>query len=125
MGTFTIGKLAEAAGVNVETVRYYERRGLLAQPERDGPGYRQYGAADLWRLQFVRRGKDLGFTLAEIAELVAAGSTEEVLQAAQAKIEAVDARQRELAGRRARLERLVELCAGGDAADCAGLRVVS
>ena len=70
MGSFTIGRLAETAGVNVETVRYYERRGLLEQPPRPGQGYRQYSDADVWRLQFIRRGKDLGFTLAEIAELL-------------------------------------------------------
>src|SRR5436853_6538348 len=63
VGTYTIGKLAEAAGVNVETVRYYERRGLLEQPERDGGGYRQYNAGDLWRLQFIRRGKQLRLTV--------------------------------------------------------------
>ena len=123
MGTYTIGKLAEAAEVNVETVRYYQRRGLLEEPERKGGGYRQYDAGDLWRLQFIRRGKQLGFTLLEISELMAAGSTEDIVRAAQAKIDTVEARQRELAGLRARLEQLVDLCAGGDAADCAGLRV--
>ena len=123
MGTFTIGKLADAAGVNVETVRYYERRGLLVQPDREGPGYRQYGADDVWRLQFIRRGKQLGFTLAEIRELMAAGSTDAILRAAQAKIDSVAARQRELADLQGRLEQLVDLCQRGDAVDCAGLRL--
>ncbi len=65
MGTYTIGELARAAGVNVETVRFYERRGLLRQPER-GHGYRRYPQSDLDRLRFVRRAKELGFSLAEL-----------------------------------------------------------
>jgi MerR family mercuric resistance operon transcriptional regulator len=125
VGSFTIGKLAEAAGVNVETVRYYERRGLLEQPAREGPGYRQYSPTDVWRLQFIRRGKELGFTLGEIDAFIAAGSPDEILRAAKAKIEAVEARQRELAGLRGRLEQLVDLCERGDGVDCAALRVVS
>lgn len=124
MGTFTIGKLAEAADVNVETVRYYERRGLLEQPDRHaGGGYRQYTADDLWRLQFIRRGKALGFTLTEIADLLAAGAAFAVLRAARAKIEAVEIRQRELADLHGRLEQLVDVCEQGDGDDCANLRV--
>ncbi len=99
MGTFTIGKLAEAAGVNVETVRYYERRGLLEQPPRPGQGYRQYSDADVWRLQFIRRGKDLGFTLAEIADLLGPDgerSSDAIRRAARAKIDLVDQRIGEL-----------------------------
>lgn len=124
--TFTIGRLAEAAGVNVETVRYYERRGLLAQPRREGSGYRRYSASELWRLQFIRRAKELGFTLAEIAELLGAtdgGSTAGVLAATRDKIEAVEARQRHLEDLRRRLVELSEICARGDAADCINLRV--
>ena len=128
MSTFTIGKLAEAAGVHVETIRYYERRGLIEQPPRSPSGYRQYSAADLWRLRFIGRGKQLGFTLAEIAEVMGtdqAGSPDSVLAAARAKIAAVDARLAELARVRCRLEQLVELCRHGDDADCVALRVVS
>lgn len=128
MSTFTIGKLAEAAGVHVETIRYYERRGLIEQPPRSPSGYRQYSATDLWRLQFIGRGKQLGFTLAEIAEVMGtdqAGSPDSVLAAARAKIAAVDARLAELARVRCRLEQLAELCRHGDDADCVALRVVS
>lgn len=128
MSTFTIGKLAEAAGVHVETIRYYERRGLIEQPPRSRSGYRQYSAADLWRLQFIGRGKQLGFTLAEIAEVMGtdqAGSPDSVLDAARAKIAAVDARLAELARVRCRLEQLAELCRHGDDADCVALRVGS
>ena len=71
--SMTIGQLASAAGINVETVRYYERRGLLAQPER-GDGYREYSQDDVERLAFVRRAKALGFTLAEIRSLLASAA---------------------------------------------------
>jgi DNA-binding transcriptional MerR regulator len=125
MGTFTIGRLAEAAGVHVETVRYYERRGLIEPPPRSPSGYRQYSAADLWRLQFIARGKQLGFTLTEIADVL--GDTHRtpgaVLTAAQAKIAAVDERIAELARIRCRLEQLADLCRDGDSADCVALRV--
>lgn len=125
MTAFTIGKLAEAAGVHVETIRYYERRGLLAPPPRSASGYRQYSPDDLWRLQFIARGKRLGFTLAEIAEVMspAPASPERVLEAARAKIAAIDERQRELARVRCRLHQLAELCEHGADADCLALRV--
>jgi DNA-binding transcriptional MerR regulator len=138
--SFTIGKLAEAAGVHVETVRYYERRGLIDQPPRGGSGYRQYAADDLWRLQFIGRGKKLGFSLVEIGALLAegcesgdggegapggpgAGSPAAVLAAARAAIEAVDERRRELDRQRCRLEQLAALCQDGADADCVALRI--
>ena len=65
-----IGEVAKRSGVGIETIRYYEREGLLATPERRPSGYRQYDEVVLARLQFVRRTKDLGFTLAEIKELL-------------------------------------------------------
>ena len=127
--TFTIGKLAEAAGVHVETVRYYERRGLLEQPERPpGSGYRRYGPDDLWRLQFIGRGKALGFTLAEIAGLLGTDggrTAADVLAAAERKIAAIDAQRQELDQVRARLVELTERCAGADTNDCESLRVLS
>jgi MerR family mercuric resistance operon transcriptional regulator len=108
--------LAAAAGVHVETVRYYERRGLLEQPPRSGgSGYREYTADDVWRLQLIGRAKQLGFTLAEIGELLDGGrSSSAVLGAARAKLAAVEEQQRSLAVLRARLERLTDLCASGD-----------
>jgi DNA-binding transcriptional MerR regulator len=125
--SFTIGRLAEAAGVNVETVRYYQRRGLLEQPAREGGGYRKYSEADLWRLQFVRRGKELGFSLAEIGELLGdsgARSAAAVLAAARDKIEAVDRRRQELDAVRCRLEQLAAVCErSGDDSDCVALRL--
>lgn len=65
-----IGELAKRVGCNVETVRYYEREGLLAQPERDGSGYRSYGVFHLESLQFIRHGRSLGMKLAEIRQLL-------------------------------------------------------
>src|SRR5437763_1732369 len=121
-----IGELARGAGVNVETVRYYERRGLLDEPPRSPSGYRQYSAEDLWRLQFIGRAKRLGFTLGEIGDLLGAGrSADAVLQAAQAKLASVEVRERELAELRTRLEHLVDLCEGADPGACAGLDVLS
>ena len=66
----TIGALARAAGVGVDTVRFYEREGLLPQPARRASGYRQYTAATVQRLRFIRRAKELGFSLDEVAQLL-------------------------------------------------------
>lgn len=69
--TMTIGALAEAAGVNVATVRYYERRGIMPEPPRTPSGYRQYDMGMVDRIRFIRRTQDLGFTLEEIEGLLA------------------------------------------------------
>ena len=69
MPTFTIGKLAAETGHAVETLRYYERRGLIAPLQRTASGYRVYRPETMRRLHFIRRAKDLGFSLEEIAEL--------------------------------------------------------
>ena len=120
----TIGKLAAAEGVGVETVRFYQRRGLLATPERRSSGYREYSEADRSRLVFIRRARQLGFTLGEIAELLGpaeAQSTQEIAAAAQAKLAAVDAQVRELVQLRCRLRQLVRVCEHGDGQQCAAL----
>jgi MerR family copper efflux transcriptional regulator len=67
----TIGQLADRAGVNIQTVRYYERRGLLLQPARTRAGYRQYPPEAADRLRFIKRAQELGFSLQEIGELLA------------------------------------------------------
>lgn len=69
-GNFTIGRLAKAAGVNVETIRYYQRRGLMTEPRRPHGGVRRYGTADLQRLQFIKSAQRLGFSLGEITDLL-------------------------------------------------------
>jgi MerR family transcriptional regulator, copper efflux regulator len=66
-----IGEVAQCSGLGIETIRYYEREGLLAEPERKPSGYRQYDESAVARLQFIRRTKELGFTLSEIKELLA------------------------------------------------------
>jgi DNA-binding transcriptional MerR regulator len=122
----TIGKLAAAEGVSVETIRFYQRRGLLPQPERRGSGYREYSEADRWRLVFIRRARQFGFTLGEIAELLGpaqAQSTEEIAAAAQAKLTAIEEQVRELMQQRCRLRQLVRVCEHGDGKQCAALRL--
>ncbi len=125
MTGMTIGKLAAAEGVGVETVRFYQRRGLLAEPERRGSGYREYSEADRSRLVFIRRARKLGFTLGEIADLLGqaeAQSTREIAEAAQAKLTAVDAQVRELMLLRCRLRQLVHVCEHGNGQECAALQ---
>jgi len=126
VATYTIGELARAAGVGVETIRFYERRGLLRQPER-GDGYRRYPESDLARLGFIRRAKVLGFTLAEIDELLDSarlGATDDLVTAARSRVEAVAAQIEALREQQRRLEQLAEVCAGGDD-DCLTLAVAS
>lgn len=123
---YTIGTLARLSGVSVETVRYYERRALLEQPPR-GDGYRRYSEADVERLRFVRRAKELGFTLAEIKDLLAAaecGSAAAILAAARSKHFQVEERIAELDALRARLDTLVRTCERGDE-NCVGLDVAA
>lgn len=122
----TIGQLAHEAGVGVETIRYYERRGLLREPPRTPSGYRQYDASDLWRLRYIARAKHLGFTLSEVAGLLGAdgdATTEAVVATARRRLEALAAQQVALAETRARLERLLDVCQRRDGTDCRSLTV--
>lgn len=113
--------------MRVETIRYYERRGLYSPSRRAAPaGYRLYDDADLWRLETMARAKRLGFTLAEITELFGPGhhrSPDEVLDTAHAKLAAVNEQLRTLAGQRCQLRRLVEVCRHGDGEACLALRL--
>jgi DNA-binding transcriptional MerR regulator len=126
MTGLTIGKLAAAEGVGVETVRFYQRRGLLSQPERRGSGYREYSETDRARLVFIRRARRMGFTLAEISELLGpaeANSASEIARAAQSKLAAIDQQVRELELLRCRLRRLLHVCEHGSGQDCAALQL--
>jgi MerR family copper efflux transcriptional regulator len=123
MSELTIGKLAAQAGVAVDTVRYYERNGLLPEPPRRASGYRIYPAAAVKRLRFIRRAKTLGFTLAEIGELLALAApradVRKVKHAAQTKLVLLDDKIADLERIRASLRQLVAHCPGhGDSADC-------
>ena len=114
MGTLTSGQVAKEAGVHVETLRYYERTGLLAPPPRSAVGYRQYPPQTVARLGFIRQAQQLGFTLAEIAELLALHDDfmpcADVKARAVAKIAAVDERLAALTAVRDALLALVVRC---------------
>ncbi len=118
MGTMTIGALAHKGGVGVETIRYYQRRGLLQTPDRDGNGLsggmRRYGADDLRRLRFIRQAQGAGFTLEEIRELLtldAVADRDRAQSLARARIVALDGKMAELQAARAALTRLADDCA--------------
>ncbi len=122
----TIGQLAFDAGVHVETIRYYERRGLLREPPRTAAGYRQYSSDDRRRLQLIIRAKGLGFTLTEIARLLGADTTttsDAVRLAALAKLRSLDEQLRSVRETRARLELLLAICEDPDDEDCASLHL--
>lgn len=113
-----IGELAERAGVNVQTVRYYERRGLLDDPRTRGSGYREYSDVTLERLRFIKRAQQLGFTLGEIGELLelrlTPGTTAaDVKSRAESKIEEVEDKIRDLEQIRHALTHLAGQCHGG------------
>ncbi|MEO8547137.1 MAG: MerR family DNA-binding protein [Sphingomicrobium sp.] len=116
----TIARLGAAAGVGVETVRYYQRRGLLAVPSSAG-AVRRYDADDVRRLRFIRRAQGAGFTLDEIGELLALDRTNDrarVRALATERVAALDARIAELEQSRAALERLRSTCASGRKGPC-------
>ena len=120
MADMMIARLAQTAGVGVETVRYYQRRGLLAVPGSAG-GVRRYGEQDVRRLRFIRMAQAAGFTLEEIGELVALDRTEDrarVRALAASRLDALDARIAELEEARAALRRLAAACAAGDRGAC-------
>jgi MerR family copper efflux transcriptional regulator len=122
--TMTIGELASAAGVNVETIRFYEREGILPEPPRTPTGYRQYSDADRWRLSFIQRGKALGLTLREIAELLGAGearSVDDVVRVATGRLAQVEDDLAALERTRDQLRRLLDTCDTGADADCVDL----
>lgn len=113
----TIGRLAARSGTGAETIRYYERLGLLPKPDRLPSGYRVYREEDVRRLAFIRRAKALGFTLTEIGELLALSTDETVdcgvIRAqARAKITEIDHRIADLMRMRAGLEELARYCPG-------------
>jgi len=125
----SIGKLSRLAGVGIDTVRYYERNGLLAPSARLASGYRRYGDLELARLRFIRRAQKLGFTLKEISSLLnlsARRNVAQVKRAAQAKLDDVNARIADLQRVRDGLALLVEACPGhGRASECPILRALA
>ena len=124
MAAMSISQLARSAGVGVETVRYYQRRGLLPdpRPQKTGAsGIRHYGPEEGRRLRFIRSAQAAGFTLEEIGELLHLDSTDDRARAremARERIEALDARIAELERARAALSRLARECAKGGKGPC-------
>jgi MerR family copper efflux transcriptional regulator len=133
MQSMSIGQLAKNAKVGVDTVRFYEKHGLLPKPQRKASGYRQYSADDARRLVFIRRAKELGFALADIGELLklrgcgdkSSRSVERVRAVAKGKLQTVEAKIAELERMRDVLKDLVSACPGqGDADHCPILRAI-
>jgi MerR family mercuric resistance operon transcriptional regulator len=120
----TIGKVARNAGLAIDTVRYYEREGLIEKPARSAAGYRRYEPEVVLRLRFIRQAKELGFTLSEIRELlalkVAAGkSCADVRARAEAKIADIEQRITQLNRMKRALAKLAAACSGrGPTSEC-------
>jgi MerR family copper efflux transcriptional regulator len=129
--SFTIGTVAKRAGVPIDTIRYYEREGLLPEPLRRASGYRSYNETAVRQLRFIRRAKDLGFTLEEIRDLMALssdrrGGVKAVRKRAEQRLASIDARIAELMRIRKGLQQLVEACPGhGDPEHCPILRALA
>ena len=124
MKPLTIGTLAKQSGVNLETVRFYERRGLLPEPPRSESGYRLYPAEAARRLRFIKRAQGLGFSLNEIEELLSlrlsprAASTQ-VRKRAEAKIEDIEGKIKTLESMKKTLRKLTKACTGcAPASEC-------
>jgi len=116
----TRGGLAHATGVHIETIRFYEKKGILGQPARTAAGYRQYPTKTVQQIHFIKRAQDLGFTLTEIAELLKLRSlpetsSKEVRDMAQEKIALIDQKIRDLRSMRNTLQGLTKRCDGESA----------
>lgn len=127
MATMTVGKLAESTGVNIETVRFYEREGLLPKPERSAGGHRLYGDGDVARLRFIQKAKEVGFTLKEIHDLLFLRDSDlatcgDVSELAKRKLDEISRKITMLTEMRDHLAALVEACPGGEAStDCCSI----
>ena len=114
-----IGELARAAGVGVETIRYYEKEGLLPASARTRSGYRQFGPESLRRLNFIRRARDLGFTLKEVGQLLdlaedRSADAELLRRSALDKVASIDQRIQSLSRMKDSLQKLIDTCCGSD-----------
>lgn len=110
-----IGELAKRAGIGIETIRYYEREGLLLEPERRPSGYRLYDESTVERLEYVRRAKELGFTLAEIKELLDLSFTnrtccEHIRHRVETKMADIEQKIQLLQQMKQSLDKIVEHC---------------
>jgi MerR family copper efflux transcriptional regulator len=129
--SLTIGTVAKRVGVAIDTIRFYEREGLLPEPERRASGYRSYGDGAIAQLRFIRRAKQLGFTLEEIRELLALSADRQrgvkaVKKRAQQRLAVIEQRIVDLQRVRDGLAQLVETCPGHGAPEqCPILRALS
>ena len=125
----TIGKVARLAGVGIETIRFYEREGLVADPPRKQSGYRQYGAETVSRLRFIHRARELGFSLGEIKELLflrvdPSQTCGHIVEKAEQKILEIDAKVQTLLRMKEALEALAQACPGrGPVTECPVIEV--
>lgn len=120
MSSHTIGAAAAAVGLSVDTLRYYEKIGLLGNIERTGSGLRRYNEDDISRLKFIKRAQQMNFSLAEIGDLLKMRENpqqarDEVRQLTASKLQEVEQRMRELETLRRELTLLVNLCRASDA----------
>ena len=124
MKHLTIGELAKRSQVNIETIRYYERRGLIPNPPRRASGYRQFTQEAVIRIRFIKHAQEVGFTLKEISELLSLRvdpktSCVDIRMRAEEKIEEVDEKIRGLEAMRKALHQLKAACKGrGPTSDC-------
>jgi Hg(II)-responsive transcriptional regulator len=131
MRDLSIGQLARKSRVNVETIRFYERRGLIPEPPRRESGYRQYSEDGVSRIQFIKRAKELGFSLKEISELLSLRvdpdtTCGDVKKRAEAKIAEVEEKMRALQRIKKALTKLVALCRGsGPTSECPIIEALS
>ena len=114
----TIGKLAKQAGVGVETIRFYERRGLLKKPQKRDEGFRLYLEEDSLRIRFIKRAQELGFTLKEVKELLEIQNTRKIMGAqvkekAEKKVEEIRQKIRDLKQMEESLLQLAKVCGEG------------
>jgi len=130
MKTLTIGQLAKQAQVNVETVRYYERRGLIPEPHRRESGYREYSQEAVARLQFIKRAKGLGFSLKEIFDLLSLrvgpdATCGDVKRRAERKLADIEEKLQALQRMKKALTKLAAACRGrGPTSECPILEVL-
>ena len=124
MTALSIGEVADRAGVGVQTIRYYERRGLVSEPPRSSGGFRQFPERTVRRIRFIKRAQGLGFTLEEIEELLnlradESASCSDVRSRAVAKLHEIDEKIDELREMREALQELVDACSGeGPVSEC-------
>jgi len=124
MEMITIGKLAKRVDLNIETIRYYERRGLIPKPRRRESGYREYSDETTKRILFIKHAKDLGFSLKEINELLSlklapGTSCSEVRKKAEIKIEDIEGKIKTLRKMKKALLKLTTICSGsGPVSEC-------